>query len=48
MNVHDDVVDGNVDQLDKKADEAHEDEAHADSLGDLDEFWACRAKKGSS
>lgn len=35
-----DVVDGNVDELDEVADGAHDQEADTDSLADLDEFLA--------
>ena len=36
---HDDVVDGDVDELDKEADEAHDGEADGGRDGDLLEFW---------
>jgi len=35
---HEDLVDGNVHELDEEAHEAHDQEAHARRPGDLDEF----------
>jgi len=37
--LHKDVVDGNVDQLDDKANNTHDEESHGHSLSDLKEFW---------
>lgn len=37
--LHKDVVDGNVDQLDDKANNTHDEESHGDGLGDLKELW---------
>lgn len=37
-NLHDDVVNGNVDQLDKEANEAHDGKPNCRSHGDLLKF----------
>jgi len=41
--LHKDVVDGDVDQLDNKSNNAHDEEAHGDGLSDLHEL--CKEKK---
>ena len=35
---HEDVVDGDVNELDEVTDGAHDDEAHTDGLADLDKL----------
>ncbi len=42
---HDDVVDGDVDELDKESDEAHDGEADGGGDRDLLELCGTRAKK---
>ena len=37
--LHDDVVDGDMHQLHKEADEAHDDESHPDRLRNLDKLY---------
>ena len=44
--VHNQIVDGDVDQLDGEPQHAHDAEADADGLRDLEEF--CRGKFGMS
>lgn len=39
MHLHEDVVDRDMDQLDNKANDAHNEEAHGDGLSDLHEFY---------
>jgi hypothetical protein len=36
--IHNDVVDGDVDELDGVADESHDDKSNRNGLCDLDEF----------
>jgi hypothetical protein len=39
QNLHKDVVDGDMDQLDDEANDAHDQESHGNSLSDLHELW---------
>lgn len=41
VDLHKNVVDGDVDQLDDEANDAHDKEACANGLGDLQELWMC-------
>ena len=34
--LHNDVVNGNMDELDEEADESHQEETHSNSLADLE------------
>lgn len=40
-----DVVDGDMDELDKVADEAHDDESHPNGPADLEELWRGRDRE---
>ena len=39
LGAHDDVVDGNVDQLNEESDEAHDGESDGGGHGDFLKFW---------
>ena len=48
LDLHKDVVDGDVDQLDDEANDAHDEEAHGNGLGDLEEFYCSQSEKEKS
>ena len=46
--LHDNVVDGNVDELDEEADEAHDGETDSSGERDLLEFYISQAREQNS
>lgn len=45
LDLHKDVVDGDMDQLDDEANDAHDEEAHGNGLGDLEELYCSQNEK---
>jgi hypothetical protein len=44
--VHNDIIDGNVDQLDEVADESHQNKTHSHGIRDFNKFYT--AKKATA